>query len=233
MERINYKQLYLTPSRKDGINLNTKLKQTDKAYDVLEEVLRLNPQIAAINLVFYGYQDNSLNGEFSEDKSVWIPVEATDKKTLEKIGILNYKWRDEGKLMAIASRVQTSDGSTRHIPLMDFDHDFLVRLTDDEESEELELKASILGFLPGAILKSDHAGHYWGLNLMDEGEWRSDVKHRQDAEIRRRNVLKQLPVYDMGFLTASLKRGYSALRIFGYQDTDKSTEPEVVKIVNL
>ncbi|GEM_PF-6831048 len=69
--------------------------------------------------------------------------------------------------LSVTSRVRTLDGIS-HIPLLDMD------LPIDEASPaEAEEVAHGLGVHHGAIVNSGKSYHFWGLNLLQESEWRS------------------------------------------------------------
>lgn len=114
-------------------------------------------------------------------------------------------------ILAIGSKVETKD-AVKHVPMLDFE------FTDGEKGIEMIANS---GLSEGVILQTDHSYHYYGLNLIDEGSWRKWIKNLLFIKDTERLFGKQ-------YLKLCLDRGYSALRVFGYEGTSKAMTPVVI-----
>lgn len=117
-------------------------------------------------------------------------------------------------IMAVCSKVETDKG-VKQIPMLDF--------AFSEIENGIEMVQNI-GLPAGVILKTDHSYHYYGLNLIEDKEW--------EKWFEKLLYLKDTKTLfgDM-YLSLCLKRGYSALRVFGYKGTSKSVTPKVISFV--
>jgi hypothetical protein len=211
-----------------------KLNIGDTSLSVLREVLRLNPDIKAITITFCDDFTSSNDDQVNfAQQLVWLPARlAFEEETLQRISELNYDTNlSEGevnKIMGVGSKVRLSSGETMHIPMMDFVSDpeqTGVKVIEDNEA------VTVFSQTPGVILDSGNSFHFWGVNLLSDSEYKESMKNRLEMENKRCGLGKK-PIYDKRYVEASLKRGFSVLRIFGYPfGTLKETEPEVVQII--
>lgn len=220
------------------VSISNNVEVGDCAFDVLSEIISLHPEIKGINLIFYDFETSSFEGEFTENISLWIPTSLVNRHNLEEISKFYFNFQDNGYLMAVSSKVLLENDDYAHIPMMDFDGDFWERLVrriknveGDVEINKMELAIVKFCSIPGVILDSGASYHYWGFTLLSEEEWKEVISNWLEVESKRKSILNRPPIYDEGFLAASLKRGYSGLRIFGYKDTDKDVEPTVEALV--
>jgi hypothetical protein len=114
-------------------------------------------------------------------------------------------------ILAIGSKIKIGK-DIKQIPMLDFD--FSEIETNTDMMKELELPR-------GVILRTDRSYHYYGLNLIDEPNWEKWIKKL----LLSKNTEN---LFGMEYLKLCLKRGYSALRIFGYEGTSKAIAPVVV-----
>lgn len=114
-------------------------------------------------------------------------------------------------ILAVGSKVQVEDG-IKNLPMLDFDF-------SEGEIDMGTIKE--LGLTHGVILRTDHSYHYYGLNLIDDNRWRKWINKLlavEDSEL----------IFGTKYLELCLDRGYSALRVFGYEGTSKAMTPVVV-----
>jgi hypothetical protein len=95
------------------------------------------------------------------------------------------------RALGICSRVHTASG-VLHIPMIDFKRD-----QDDVPDNELRK----LG-IPGMVVRSGRAGHFYGFDLLTEDEWVAFI-----------NELKKYYWVDEHWPDLQLQQGYSMLRI--------------------
>jgi hypothetical protein len=189
--------------------------------DVFRQVVRLNPDVSDISLVLYDSTDNS-DDRWSKNQSlVWLPKAVLEGDSLKQIAISNF--RNSHLLLAAGSKVKMDHGSFAHIPMMD--------LNNELENSELTPDQILSKFssLRGVLLATDHSYHMWCPNLMREEAWTDLMVDRERVEAGR-NTTTGEPICDTGFIKKSLERGFAGLRIFGYERTEKISEPQVVAI---
>ncbi|HLD91764.1 MAG TPA: hypothetical protein VI795_00010 [Patescibacteria group bacterium] len=136
--------------------------------------------------------------------------EATRNKTIQKFDI-------EGaaisihNILAIGSKVVVG-GKTKQLQMLDFD------FSEDEANMD-EIKS--LRLSQGVILRTDRSFHYYGLNLLNDDDWRKWINKLLFLKDTKK-------LFGTEYLELCLKRGYSALRIFGYEGTSKKKTPVVI-----
>ena len=79
----------------------------------------------------------------------------------------------------------------------------------------------VTGSIPGALIHSGNSYHFMGWRLMTEDHWRAWLE----------NAYNSSDYVEEGFVDGSIKRGLSALRVFGYQGTLKPQDPIVCEII--
>ncbi len=79
-----------------------------------------------------------------------------------------------------------------------------------------------VGIDSGIILKTERSYHYYGFDLLSENDWQIWIKKLMDLP-------KSDWVFGEEYLSMCLERGYSALRIFGYEGTSKKETPVLVE----
>jgi len=118
---------------------------------------------------------------------------------------------DLRKILGACSLVEVNREKL-HIPMLDF-------VIEVKPDSLLVVKESVR--LPkGVFLNSGNSYHYYGYDLMSELQWRAWMSGLGNGKLDE--------IIDESYLSYSLKRGYGALRLFGYPDTDKATVPTVV-----
>lgn len=200
-------------AEKRAISFET-LKRGDGAFAVLKRILEFHPEVYRISLCFYP-KDN-YEAETGASQLVWLPVEIATEDNLRMLSSANFK---AGRnLMALGSKVDIGYFKFMHIQQMNF------AVCKKPISEELRL--SVFGRnTPGALLSTGESYHYWGARLLTEDEFCSDLQTRLIVE-KRRKTNKELPLYDEKYIEESLKRGFTALRLFGYLGIKDA--PEIV-----
>lgn len=214
------------------IQQTDRLNKNDKAVDVLQEVLRINPGINRISFVEYDpYMPSDLGENPTQSEPLWLSRSITSNDNLRKLSDLVYKnniqyyktSEEEAiisrKAIAITSMVKVG-WQTLHIPMMDF-------FRDPNFSEEEALQA--MHPYKGAVIKTDSSYHFWGYNLLDPIEHTKflDRCERIDQDYLEKHNTE---LVDLGYITASRNIGFSALRIFSYRGTDAEMEPYVVEL---
>lgn len=119
----------------------------------------------------------------------------------------------DGKALALCSKCKLRDGSDAHIPMMDF--------RCQPSPENLERIKEVLAALDqrnGAILESGRSYHFYGFNVMDQGEW---------VEFLARCLLLH-PFTDSRYIAHRLIGGTCALRI-----TATKLKPKIPIVVAL
>lgn len=203
------------------------LKEFDSAHKTFLEILRLNSEIDDVSLVFYDKDSNSDDGEWEKDQPlVWLPKNFVVDDVLEQIVRSNFE--NGSNLMAVGSKIKLKDGQIKHIPMMDFCVDS-EKANADEVRQIAEQTLNRFSSLRGVLLKTDKSFHFWSPNLMSSDTWVNFMENREMIEIGRGNKSEN-PVCDIGFIKKSVERGFSGLRIFGYEGTDKKTAPYVVAL---
>ena len=121
--------------------------------------------------------------------------------------------------LAVSSKVALVNGDTGHIPMFDF-----VVLKSELGFERI---MQLLSNTRGVILSTDRSYHFMGFEILDTKEWEDLMRKYQEQELLRTDG----PLFDLGYLTDSLIRGFAALRLFGYPGTKKEEDPKVVRVI--
>lgn len=116
------------------------------------------------------------------------------------------------EILGIGSRVETEGGIVRHMRMLDF---------ESEVSGVSVRGIRDIGLPRGVVLRTDGSYHYYGLDLVTENGWRSWIENLIKIE-------ESEELFGPGYLPMCLERGYSALRVFGYEGTSKEKTPVVV-----
>jgi len=144
----------------------------------------------------------------SEIKSL---SESVHNKTIQKFNfegnIINIQ-----DILAIGSKVMVGR-DIKQLQMLDFD------FCEDDETDIDRIKSA--GLSQGVILRTDRSFHYYGLSLLDEGDWRKWINKLLSLKDTKK-------IFGTEYLELCLKRNYSALRIFGYEGTSKEKTPVVV-----
>ena len=122
----------------------------------------------------------------------------------------------EDFILCIASVVKLDDGSFKHIPMIDFSSRFEKDLSKAEEAMRT------IGERKGFILDSGRGLHYYGIDLLSEGEWPKFV-----GRCLLLNT-KDIKISDDRYFGNRLRDGYGGLRIAAH-----STKPFAPKIVRI
>lgn len=124
-------------------------------------------------------------------------------------------WERKIKLLGIASKVKTGSEGILNIPMLDF--------VKDPEFNEKNFRyiGQVLENYPGYLLNTGNSFHYWGTRLLSEEKWKKFLTHCND------NFKGYVDDY---FLEMGEKKGFTALRIFGYSEINKD-EPKVVGVI--
>ncbi|MGZ8845980.1 MAG: primase 1D-like protein [Pyrinomonadaceae bacterium] len=138
-----------------------------------------------------------------------VPIEMLSRQTLER----NLRGLPDDTLMALYSACLLSDGSSAHIPMIDFRGDpspqHLTRIKEG-------LKA--IGQTAGVILRSGRSYHFYGFSLLEAQDW---LKFMGSA-------LLLAPLTDARYIAHRLIEGLGALRI-----TSCPAKPTIPKVVGL
>ncbi len=211
-----------------------KIKVGDNALSVFREVLRLNSNIEAFTITSYGDWSKSDDIESPlAQKLIYLPKSfALEDNILTKISNVNFLGKifvedndcQIGDMIAIGSKVKLVDGTEMHIPMMDFASEL------DMDIMNIVAEFSRFNKFPGAILNSGNSYHYWGINLLTIPQYQAFMKKRLELEEGYRNSGGE-SFYDINYIKESVNRGFTALRIFGYPETEKDKEPSVVALI--
>lgn len=198
----------------------------DDSAEVLSEIIRINPLIAAFSVKFYNPFLNSGSQDWknSVDKQqpFFLPRYMANKKTLSRISYANYRPFENGRALAVCSKVMLKDGEIVHLKMLDF------KIKPSKKVDTKEL-ISLMNSSYGALMITENSYHFWGTGLLSSTEWYETMRNYSIQETKRREI-NQKPIYDSKHLEHSLKVGYSALRIFRYDDV-KTETPQVVELV--
>lgn len=119
-----------------------------------------------------------------------------------------------GRPLVLSSRVRLVDGSTAHIPMLDF-HCF-------ESSRNSRLVSAVLnrlGFSRGLILRSGKSYHAYGAELLSQKSFEQFLAR----------ALLFCPIIDRAWVSHQLIEGAAALRISGR--VDGTDIPKVIKVI--
>jgi hypothetical protein len=151
------------------------------SYDVVADIVRLNPPIDFLTLVIYeegvNWRDLSqtcgrtempllLKGLEQDRKPrilTKLPRREASEDNLRDIA----RNLSENRLLGVCSIVQLAGGRSAHIPMMDF--------MCTPSRENLDVLAHLIKNLRqgrGFLLQSGRSYHYYGFRLLTEGEWK-------------------------------------------------------------
>lgn len=116
------------------------------------------------------------------------------------------------EMLGIGSRVEIEGGMVRHMRMLDF---------ESEVSGVSVRGIRDIGLPRGVVLRTDRSYHYYGLDLVTENGWRGWMENLIKIE-------KSEELFGPGYLSMCLERGFSVLRVFGYEGTSKEKTPVVV-----
>lgn len=131
-------------------------------HEVIKEILRLNPDIDAIQFTTYNYIFQAIAKD-RQEPHFWLDRDGILKgKALEK----QIAELPEGYDLGIHSLVKMKDGSEKYLSLIDF------KLSPSPENLEIikERMKKIVG-IEGFILETDKSYHFYGINPVDFDDW--------------------------------------------------------------
>lgn len=131
-------------------------------HEVIREILRLNPDIEAMQFTTYSYvylaiEKDKTEPHFWIDREEILEGDALERQIAEL---------PEGYDLGIHSLVKMKDGSEKYLPLIDF------KLSPSPENLGIikERMKKIVG-IGGFILETDKSYHFYGINPVDFDEW--------------------------------------------------------------
>lgn len=211
-----------------------RLKINDSSSAVLEEILRINPQVNRISYVMFDPNISSSQGFApGQTKLYWLArsfavgdklrltsdiVFENEKDFIEETHTEALIFR---RGIAIASVVKAGR-ETLHIPMMDF-------FSEPEFDEQAIVEA--INPYKGVVVRTDKSYHFWGFNLLDDDGHKRFLDSCDEAGSEFRDRCG-VPLVDGDYITAGRTNGYSALRLYGYKGTSRKDEPHVVAIVS-
>jgi hypothetical protein len=150
------------------------------AYDVVEQIVQLNSNIGALNLVTY-IEGPNWRGQADEDRSAGIATRLNgieqdrgeriaiklSRREISSESLRGLAHRLHNKLLGIVSKVELVGGRLAHIPMMDF--------MCAPSPDNLETVSHLLSRLHqgrGWLLESGRSYHYYGCRLLTDPEWR-------------------------------------------------------------
>jgi hypothetical protein len=119
-------------------------------------------------------------------------------------------------LLSLMSNVELNDGSSKHIPMLDFSGSGLGKDVDGAREALIEL-----GQKKGFILDSGKGMHYYGAELLTEAEWRDFMHYSFLLNFGRK-------VVDPFFLAHRLIDGFACLRVSN--NSVKKTTPTILEV---
>lgn len=195
--------------------------------DIVCAIVTHNLEITHIGVIRYDLSKNS--EKFSPNQPediVWMESGPDLQGQLVDFNELTVQ-SDSGRGIAICSCVKLSDGTLAHIPMMNCASENDI---DKEDTHAWLIENGMRGYL----VQTDKSFHYWGLNLM------TDTQYVQFMRKCRENIMPLdengealigWPIFCEGFINASSQANFAALRIFGYEDENKSITPFVIDTV--
>jgi len=190
------------------------------SYEVIKEVICLNPQISKLRFRTYFYVPRALEEVKKPICFSLTPAEFKNGEKLQK----RIKSLEEGWDIGLASKVTLKDGSKAHIPMMDF------KLHKSQENLQKIKKAlrEVLNEKKGFILETELSYHYYGANLLKGNKsWRdfmarclltSIIHSREDIE----------EVVDSRYVGHKLREGECCLRL-----SNNTTHKFIPKVVDV
>jgi len=198
-------------------------------------LLAANPDITDGSYVTYSCLSESDYGVNDKQQQTHLPrsqmgtsslQDVSDQLSLEAItyeaGVVGPEdGTVDRQIIAVTSQVLVG-GEIYHIPMLDFNG-----YKDLKPNHRGPKEALLRLGLEGYLVDSGNGCHFWGVRLMDEGEWRQMmIRCVQDAKTNEHLIGDS--VFDLRFLEFSLSRGFSALRLFGYSE---KSEPKIVDVI--
>lgn len=217
------------------IRLNEGVELGANATDVFFGILDENPDITAVAYRFFDSFFSSDDHEVSDPDHIWADRSAVTPDSLKALSAAAFEESKltipvntgdgepeevltVGHLLAMTSMVRLDNGEIRHIPMLDF---------HESVTKDPSVIPEIVWPEPGVIVQTDNSYHFWGYNLMTEDQWRTFMVRLEEIE----NTLSspdEIIFFGDIFFPASLNRGFTALRLFGYPGTERPTNPRVV-----
>ena len=216
-KKVAIQPSFLFPERRFPLE---PLRSGAPAEAVFLTVLQLNPLIQRISYIPYK-PDNRSDGEMPAwTAREWINASEITSSSLQDLHARIRKRRNTPAL-AICSSIETLNGETMHIPMMDF----TVENTSKFPQEIFEL----LGQRRGAILRTDASYHFWGFDLLTELEWNKWMSYCLAFEMASGQDDKLI---DVTYVLRSLEKRFAALRLYAYPKAGKKTQPVVEEIIH-
>jgi len=188
------------------------------AFDVLSQIVSVNPQITAVNFWVYVYRPV----QFSEpgENPRWVSREQFFSQDVLPRLVENLP---EDAQVGVFSKVALGEGEVAHIPMMDFS----IPKSDGGITvvKERLQKAGIHNIW---LLETGEAYHIYGKDLLTEEEWVQFMGTcLLTSIVHTRENIEQ--VADPRYIGHSLKRGGNVLRVT--TRAIKSFEPKVVAFI--
>jgi hypothetical protein len=188
------------------------------AVSVWGKIITLHPGIREFS--YFAYDSGSTyKDDMSQDMTwrAWNPAVDLNALSEEIVRRSLYTLEFEGDtiriidILAIGSSVKMDTGEVMQIPMLDF---------EAEISPENHVRILEYGLPRGVLLESGGSYHYYGFGLMTQERWKKWIAAiSTDAEGRE--------LFGDTYLEICKVRGYSALRIFGYEGSEKPATPKV------
>lgn len=152
-----------------------KFSLNQNSLEVAQIIVRNHPQIASIKLISHNVGINWRQKYRSKNEKIENLTSGLERarpksqkiysrKKFELLTLENLGKLPDNEVWSITSKVVCSDGTEKHIPMMNFHSD--VSLADIKKMVKKITKNS-----KGVILKSGRFHHYFGDYLLNENEW--------------------------------------------------------------
>lgn len=208
------------------------------ASDILKEILERFPEIEFISYVFYNVtNDSSCEGQelTNAPERQYIPSNEVSREALAQLNVKVLpllvivdelgSWDSSKFVLGITSTVVLKDGSLRHIPMMDVVNDEFIEEGEKELQEQEHLVEKLHPY-KGFLLKSGNSYHFWGQDLLTNGEWEKFLEHCQKQDGAEGKL-----GFDTKWINTCQARGFCVLRIFAHP-LHKPTEPFFVREIS-
>lgn len=151
------------------------------AFDVLAQIVEVNPSIEGLTLVSYmeklNWRDLTQSQGLAELDALIVGTQqdrgeralrkiVRTEATAARLRCVAEELPKE-QLLGVFSKVSLVDGGTAHIPMMDFSC-----VPSDRNLELLKSLLKSLGGGKGFLLESGKSYHYYGTQILDEEGWR-------------------------------------------------------------